>query len=179
VGAANVSPGCFPETIPCQLMAATRQYVHDAPPPGYGWGGVSGGPVFALVQGSRAREAFPSLQVTLIGMVVAIAPESLVGRLQEIDAAFALTGESLAIWLQGFFLLQLAVYLWIARSSERGFRLEVGDGLGREQARASQTRGSMYVGSPILRQGQHRHHRCRGRIDRDRDLMPLAVIGSR
>ena len=61
----------------------------------------------------------------------------------------------------------------------RGFRLEVGDGLGREQARASQTRGSMYVGSPILRQGQHRHHRCRGRIDRDRDLMPFAIIGSR
>ena len=61
----------------------------------------------------------------------------------------------------------------------RGFRLEVGDGLGREQARATQTGGSMYVGSPILRQGQHRHHRCRGRIDRDRDLMPFAIIGSR
>ena len=61
----------------------------------------------------------------------------------------------------------------------RGFRLEVGDGLGREQARASQTRGSMYVGSPILRQGQHCHHRCRGRIDRDRDLMLFAIIGSR
>ena len=64
--------------------------------------------------GSRAKEAFPLLQITLVGMVVAIALEALVARLQEVDAAFALTRESLVIWLQGIFLFQVAVYLWVA-----------------------------------------------------------------
>ncbi len=64
--------------------------------------------------GSRAKEAFPSLNITLVGMIVAIALEALVGRLREVDAAFTLTGESLAIWLQGIFVFQVAFYLWVA-----------------------------------------------------------------
>ena len=53
------------------------------------------------------------------------------------------------------------------------------EGLRGEQPRARQGCGPMHVGRPVLRQGQHRHHRGRRRVDRDRDLMPPAIVASR
>jgi hypothetical protein len=62
----------------------------------------------------RAAEASPAMYMTVTGMIVAIAIETLVGRLQNVGLSLSVTPRNLVIWLQALEVLQIAVGLWVS-----------------------------------------------------------------
>jgi hypothetical protein len=58
------------------------------------------------------RRNFPAVYVTMLSIVVALAAEGLLAKLDGIDTLFEISGASLLIWTQGALVLVLAALFW-------------------------------------------------------------------
>lgn len=65
---------------------------------------------------ARIKEMFPSIYLTLVSMIQAIALEALFSHAQELDVLWSRTAAGVSTWLQVFFTFHVIFYTWLVYS---------------------------------------------------------------